>query len=318
MGKKSQLTLFIIFGFIIVVAFWFIFSIDREKEEAIEKDIKRAWLTYAVPIQSYVQSCVDDVSRNAISFLGLSGGYLEPEWSLDNFFFHIGYLYYDDLVLVPSKEEMEIEISNYVYKNLDKCINLSIFEEQYDISISQPDANSFIGNNSVRVDVNYPIQIKKEESIIELSDFSTNIPVRLGYIRDGVEELVGDIVDDPDYISFGDLTKYDLDINLRSKYLDSIVYFIMDNKSELIANEPYLFVFGTRFNTTQYLELNNTPPVLLNVKDFNIKEGVPFYYNIDANDYDGDTVEYSALTSLFSIDKNTVVISFTPSDFDVG
>ncbi len=109
--------------------------------------------------------------------------------------------------------------------------------------------------------------------------------------------------------------------------------FITENETGVVVNgnvvirvfndDSYCVVpeFG---NTVYYQCKNNStpsnhPPRFTNLPDkIYAKIGEETQYDVDAEDADGDTLEYSEDTNLFEIDRATGVFSYTPSQADVG
>lgn len=244
--RKSQLSLFLLFSLVILLAFWFTFNF---KSSVPAKEYKKAveLPDYALPLNNYIENCALQTSKDAISLIGLQGGYIKPRHFLDNLFYITSYLYYDGESYMPSKEDLEKDIAGYVMQNMDKCANLSLFEELgYKFDQSEPNASAKLDYDSVAVEVKYPIHIEYLNSVTTISDFSMRIPVRLGYIREVVEGIVNDTVIEPDWVSIEGLTKHDLSIEIKPRQ-PAIVYLINDKKSILGGNESYVFIFATEY-----------------------------------------------------------------------
>ncbi|MEM4728310.1 MAG: tandem-95 repeat protein [Thermoplasmata archaeon] len=62
----------------------------------------------------------------------------------------------------------------------------------------------------------------------------------------------------------------------------------------------------------------NDPPVLEPVGELRARERVPFEYDFNATDVDGDRLTYSLNSSIMSIDPSTGLARFTPSARDIG
>lgn len=62
----------------------------------------------------------------------------------------------------------------------------------------------------------------------------------------------------------------------------------------------------------------NHAPELDFIGQQNLTEDVPYYYDVNATDLDNDTLRFIDFTNLFDIDEDTGVISFTPTNDDVG
>lgn len=79
MGKQAQISIIMIMVVIILVIFGIVYYItSSSRERQAEKEIQTQQLaeTKIKPIQEYVKSCLDLVSKNAVETMGRQGGYL--------------------------------------------------------------------------------------------------------------------------------------------------------------------------------------------------------------------------------------------------
>lgn len=171
--KKAQVTVFIIIAIAIVVGllvfFWLRGSISFS---GIPRDIE--------PVYTYYLSCIEQTAKEGALILGQGGGYIEnpnfspgseymPFSSQLNFVgMGIPYWYYisgNGVVKeqVPSKERMQVQLNDYLRKNINNC-NFYIFEQQgFVINLGDvKEAESVIGDNSISVNVKQDIEISYE------------------------------------------------------------------------------------------------------------------------------------------------------------
>ncbi|MDO8740952.1 MAG: hypothetical protein Q7J54_05275 [Candidatus Woesearchaeota archaeon] len=320
--KKAQITIYITLGIVLLVGVaFFIYSYYSSIEEKLEakSEETRQLSPQERAIKEYVESCLGLVGKGALVEIGFGGGYLDPPFYASNFFFDIAYLYYDDLVIVPSKEEVGKEISKYIDRSIDGCINFSFLADLgYNVTRGNIKANTAILENKAIITLNYPLKFQRHDSTFTVSEFSASHNVRLGHILDIVDDIVGDELDHPEWIDVEKLSSYDVDVSIRGKYLDTIAYFMIDNQSK-IDNSPYIFVFATQFNTTKYfLPENNAPQFKDLKKEFNISAGKGFLYKVEAYDLENDTITFESETTMFNINAVTGIISFTPAEIDKG
>jgi len=81
LGKKAQLTIFLIIGIILLFSSAIVFYIKGEVIEdtaAVLPQIERVPLELQ-PLKTFVENCIRDVATDAIKKLGLYGGYIDPE-----------------------------------------------------------------------------------------------------------------------------------------------------------------------------------------------------------------------------------------------
>jgi len=80
-SKKSQVTLFIIIGLVLIVsigAFIYIKSISVSTDKPLEIIREEAPQDFK-PVQSYVIQCVEELTKEAFTIIGKNGGYINLE-----------------------------------------------------------------------------------------------------------------------------------------------------------------------------------------------------------------------------------------------
>src|SRR3989338_2297535 len=78
-GRKSQVTLFIIIGLVILISSWlFLYfkGIIIPEVEIIQPEI--------MPVRNYVESCINSIAEDAVVRVGLTGGYIEFPVHVEN------------------------------------------------------------------------------------------------------------------------------------------------------------------------------------------------------------------------------------------
>ena len=171
MQKRGQITVFIVLGLLIlIVVMYFIFI--REKSILGTEEI----LPELIPVKSYIETCMANLGNDAVTTLGLNGGYLyfplDIEANPDSYLsrsptpeFKNPYWWYDGTESIPSISFMEGQLSQYISLNLRDCLNdFEAFNNSYDI-LEQGDIEviTVIGDSMdslVDVSVKYPIKIK--------------------------------------------------------------------------------------------------------------------------------------------------------------
>ena len=183
-SKRSQLTIFIIIAILIiaVVALFFVFRGGIQKEKPASPE--------TAEINSFVQECLDDSLEEVVFRIGEGGGYYFPP-KISTPLLEVPYYIKNNKNLMPTKQDIENEISRYVKRELVLCIgNFAQFPE-YEITKGEMTAETKIESERVLVDVKYPLTIIKDETKSKIEDFNSEIPVRLGIVYDAVAEFVG-------------------------------------------------------------------------------------------------------------------------------
>jgi hypothetical protein len=242
MTKKSQATLFIIIGILVLlIAGISVFYVQRytprEKEETAH--VQMAKLEKG-SIQYYMTDCLKQIGRRGAYRIGLNGGYLNAEGDIkygeegDRMPAH----YYLEQSVLPyavdssqnklrSLTEMERVLSNYVLAEFPAVCNLSGFENRgYDIKLPKnPNATVIIGKSTVSIKLSYPVVFERQDDTISFGEITAAVPVRLGMIYEKAVLLVNRVINSRDLYNIkNDCADYSADDRLLNLYLDSNIY----------------------------------------------------------------------------------------------
>ncbi len=244
MKKRGQVTIFIIIAIIIVV----VISVFFILRSGLLKDV---FLSESERIKVFVESCIDEVGSEGVYEIGRKGGYFStPNFST---VLEIPYYYANNKSYMPSKEEIEIEISNYVNENLPFCVkSFSDFE----ITQGEIKTQTKVEDEEIILDVEYPLTIKKEDSVSRIENFrNIEIPVRLGIIYNAVEEIIEEqLTRESESICLNCV----LNISVKNDlYVDMLDYgggeivFIVRDESSKINNEVFEFIFANKYKVEE-------------------------------------------------------------------
>ena len=189
-GKRGQLAIFVIIAIVIVLGI-VIFFVFRGKlgVSSVPAEL--------LPVYNYYSSCIEKESRDAIDIAGSQGGkiYLEdydpgsdyaPFSSQLNFLgFNIPYWYYisgNGVIRenVPSKTDIENDISIYVQEGLQNCNFEQFYAEGFSIEIGIPRVKTTLSESKVNIDVNSDIFVTKGEISAKKSDYNLELNSKLG------------------------------------------------------------------------------------------------------------------------------------------
>jgi len=238
-GVKAQVSVFIIIAIIIVVVVGIYFFIKGDLKQEIDSHVQ--------PIYSFVESCLKETAENAIVYVSERGGYYNvPELSFNE----VPYYLYNGEGYIPTKDEIEEQVSFYVNNNLDSCINE--FEDFPDFEIGQDEVESEvkIKDEKVVFKIKYPLKISKGENSYVFEDFETEVFVRLGVVYNAVDNLLLNEIDDPGSVCISCINYFakenDLIINSMN-YDDFILFSVIDEKSK-IKNNDLVFSFINKYD----------------------------------------------------------------------
>ncbi len=203
MGRKSQITLFIILG-IVIVGFIIIMLSTQEKVEIkkTEKILKKTLLSdYELqPVKTYIESCLrkstDDVIFNK-SLMKEIYGLSEKKVEYDGVEYPVlyestcspagctdGYFYNKPMNAV------EANLTEKIAAEFEKCLDLSFFENVYNISgpsIDYKSLNVTVKINDIDIGAeNISVVLTKKDSEGVLDSFNVEVPIRLGLIYNNI------------------------------------------------------------------------------------------------------------------------------------
>ncbi len=182
--KRGQLTIFIIVAILIVgaVVLFFVFRGGIQKEKPLNPEV--------APIQNFVQTCLDDSLEEVVFMVGENGGYRFPENVFEFEDSKVTYYLLNEKNYMPTKEQVEQEISDYFDIKLFVCTNYFVDFPDYEIEQGNLESSVKILEDKIILEMRYPLTIKKGESVSILEDFKTEIPVRLELVYDSVSEFI--------------------------------------------------------------------------------------------------------------------------------
>lgn len=232
--KKGQATVFVILGIIILASA--ILAISY-KDLIIKKMAENQLIsTTVLPAQArevndLVTGCIGDIAEYAITLLGVQGGYINiPRDNLaispsnpfsnklsifPNTDLEVAYWFYlspNNLQVeqVPSISTMEKELSSFMDKNLVACANKFSQFENYMVSFSDPVTTTKINEDTVSIEVTFPVRVEFENTAFEFSKFNHNVQTKLGRLYSIALEI---------------FNKENKDLFLEEKTLDFLVVY---------------------------------------------------------------------------------------------
>ncbi len=169
-GRRAQVTVFVIIGIVIVAAavLFFVLRGSVQQAENVPAEFRPAYNTFL--------SCIEDSAQTGISVLESQGGYInlpafEPgstyqPFSSDLLFLGnpIPYWYYVsgnniEKEQVPNETFMQNELAQFINSKMGDC-DLSSYSD-LQIETGTPDASVIVNPDSVKVDLNMDITFRK-------------------------------------------------------------------------------------------------------------------------------------------------------------
>ncbi|MGM5482447.1 MAG: hypothetical protein ACQESF_03215 [Nanobdellota archaeon] len=226
--NKSQVTVFIVLGMLILAVALLLFYVNSLAHEPVDVEVKDKYVLKSTlqPVRVYVESCLEKVSKPVIEKIAKNGGYLEPS----NFMYYdkdkISYLCVqkDNDKCVNSlllRKDMEEQISEVVRQNAEKCINLEVFKKQgFKIDEDELSVDARIGLDKIEIKADYPLTFSKKNSSMTIDKFSLKINRPLGRL----------------YL----LATHIINSQIRQGYFDQLNFMVQNGDSVIVQeHNPY-------------------------------------------------------------------------------
>lgn len=214
MNKKSQITAFIIVGIIVLIAGGIVVYVRTYN---VEKQQVDPGVIQEVPIEAnaitiYIRDCINQKTQPLLIELGKSGGTLNHSYTYRPYpgitytesvinpttnelvphYYPVNYTYFciqqgnfgcvNSLV---TRDNMEEELNKAIKEELDSCINLDQFRDKgYDVEAGLREIRTTISAEQVEVILDFPLKISRGDSLVEISEVSSNIKSDLGKLYD--------------------------------------------------------------------------------------------------------------------------------------
>ncbi len=191
MGKRGQITLFIIVGLaILILTGIYVYYVETQLEEP------ELIPAEAEPIKAFVENCITDIAEQGLQLMADQGGYIEipGEVERDLAYLSLGnlvkipYWYHKGNSRIPSLSLMESQLSRYLTTRIKDCTaNFQAFEKEFEIKEQETSkVLTTIGEKEVVISVEHPLIVRSKAKAEELkiSKFRTALPVKLKQIYD--------------------------------------------------------------------------------------------------------------------------------------
>ncbi|MBI2662949.1 hypothetical protein HYX15_00255 [Candidatus Woesearchaeota archaeon] len=249
--KRGQITLFIIMGIMILLAFGVVnYGKNVAKLLNLQMDIESgSELSYtSLDIKNYIQECVEQTAIQSITSLGLHGGTLKERDKGERIgLSFVNYGYFIGENTLPPIKMMEDELSNYMNEALDICLNdFFKFEDKIKISSQKTDTRVEIREN-VLFNVNKTFKVIDKETTITSNEFYVEIPVRLEYMHNLSNIIIDEEIRDAGWLPYDLMTKFDVNIAVYPYKEDVIIFSLIDNKS-ILNGQYFEFQFANKFD----------------------------------------------------------------------
>ena len=198
-NKKGQLTIFIIIAVVLVAAVALYFLLSGTLSQAqIPASIEPAYTSFL--------SCLEDDTLTGINILESQAGYIVlPKFELGSHYYpfnsqfdflgsSVPYWYYVSgnglqKEQVPSKEEMEYDLKNFIDNKIRECNLRTYYEQGFVVSMEEPDADVTINDNNVDVNLKMDMTIEKGNDTAVVKNHNKIVSSNLGALYDSAKKI---------------------------------------------------------------------------------------------------------------------------------
>jgi hypothetical protein len=143
----------------------------------------------AEEIKDFVDLCIEKSINEAVYQVFENGGYyVLPNASINE---NIPY-YFDNKMMIPSKEEIESEISEYFKMSLFICTKNFIDFRDLDIEKGDIIVDTKVLDSDISFKVEYLVKVTRGEESYILKEFDSNVEGRFDLIYSFAKEIVED------------------------------------------------------------------------------------------------------------------------------
>lgn len=301
--KKGQVTIFAVLGLVLLITMGLFFFITKELNA--EKDIRES--PSFNNVEYFIQSCIELASSEVVTrnsnFNGIER-FLEKEDLPDNIANSKNVLFYRKEPIFLEKESVELTFSKLISKNLDKCVDISIFHNEFEIQLKNKSVNTTIEEKFVIVSVSWPIKITKGKTTRYLELFQYKVDVPLNKVINKINNLLERLNENPYVLDI--FPKDDDTFNVFISMNDDLLNYDLLENSE---NIDFHYYFGFQMNSAY----NREPPrIILDQTSFGVEKGEDWNYQVIVADPD-DELYYDVNSPLVSMDSDSGLITLIDS-----
>ena len=246
MNKKGQITLFIVLGIVILLVFLFVYFLESGYISKTKNFAKSFGLiSDKDAVKNFVDSCMEETGKNALTLVGLQGGYVLPKNYAEIENIRVNYGYYEKKNVLVTKEALEEEIKKYFELFMPACVDDL---KNYNLVKENMTVNASVSEMLVSMNARYPISIVKGDSKIVVDPkYAVRYRIRLGKMIDIADDIVRKTFGREDIIDMAYLYSIGNEFNVQISDEAGIRIYMITDKSYKLDMINYTFMFAEKF-----------------------------------------------------------------------
>jgi len=250
MKKRGQFTLFVVLGIILVLAAGLFYVFQEELFSFAGISSELSYPSEVGEVVDHVQECVDASAYEAVINIGYTGGYYAlPDKSYVADTYAAPYYLYDGEDIRLSSDDLTTELNTYIESLVNSCVNVEQFPE-FTITSGEASVDADIEQNSVSVEVEYPLTVAVAESSYDLTDsYETSVDANLGWVYGIATQIVDADLAHPDEIDYTTLLSYGI-ASIIVAPVDNYTYvYVLQDTTSFNGEQNMTFLFAEHYVT---------------------------------------------------------------------
>jgi len=312
MGKKGQISVFMVVVLILLGSVIFFLNANQEELNPIIEDYDVSSVTI------FIDTCLKDSLKDGADFVGIQGGYYDvPPPST-----HSGAIVDIPIYIDPSKadtapnadvikSELEIAVLNLTKDCMGNFSALSDIGIKIELE-GTPSTEATLGDDKISMNLNFPLKIEREGKISRISQFRANINHPLKRLHSIALEMVRLISEDMEIIPVSGIVDIGIEKDVNFVIIDTkdghVIFSIVEN---LTDSREIFFNFASEhaISSKSFDRI-----IIEDIPKLDAAAGYEFEYQILTSE---NNIVFSDYTDLFDI-RPDGLISFTPQVKDKG
>ena len=289
MFMRGQVTIFVIIGLIIIIGVSFFFYLQQ-----IIFDVPEHTQNPGDEVRLYVEQCISNELDEAVYIVARQGGYLYPEYFKFEPPYRTSYLFFNNENLMPSINESENALADYIDKNIENCVDFSVFEE-LNITVDEPSSSTIISNDTITGKTRWDIEIKTPLGNVEkLHNFEVELYSYFGFLHSIAREATRKMEINQQFIDYRAFERENIFYNITKTLPNEIRYEV------IYSEEPKLeFIFYEQIDVSQWFDEQS--PRFTKAEDIEAEVGEFIDYSFEAYHPEGSSLKFYSESLLFEV-----------------
>ena len=248
-SKSGAVTAFLIIGVVLVVLSGLIFFVRSEYYKSLF-EVQQAGLKtipqQAQPLVDYINYCIESTGMDGVAYISERGWKNRP--SVSSNVNKLPYFINDGKVLMPTKQQIAVELSEYIDEHLGECTSL-IQSNAFTLKLGKPSTNTTINPNDISLNVNYPVEFAYGNFSINLDQFQSELKFSMEKIYVSTSNLLNEQANVSSGICLSCMFNTGIKNSLYFQYYtvsDTEYEITIKDYKSLINNNPYTLIFAIK------------------------------------------------------------------------